>query len=106
MHVHTVHVVLHDPDTVDECASLMLSMRGRIDSMLSLQVVVNEHRGSYSADLSLTTVWPDLSAYHEYETHPEHLRVRTRVLELMKSATTLDYTVSSLPTVSDAGQAP
>lgn len=93
MHVHTVLVKLHDPDTLDRCREVMESMRGRIDSMLDLQVTVNELGGDYACDLALTTTWPDLAAYHEYESDPVHLEVRKMVLELMRDGATIDYTV-------------
>jgi len=94
MHIHTVLVKLHDPETLDLCRSLMESMRGRIDTMIDLDVRVNELVGNYSYDIALTTTWPDADAYHAYETHPTHLEVRSVVLELMADAATIDYTVA------------
>ena len=95
MHVHTVLVKLRDPATLDRCREAMESMRGRIDSMIELRVDVNELVGNYSCDLALTTIWPDVDAYHAYETDPVHLEVRAVVLDLMAEATTIDYTVAA-----------
>lgn len=94
MHVHTVLVKLRDPDHVELCRDLMESMRGRIDSMIDLRVDVNELPGSYACDLALTTTWPHVDAYHAYEGDPIHLEVRAQVIDLMESASTIDYTVA------------
>ena len=42
----------------------------------------------------LTTTWPDVAAYHAYETDPIHLEVRNQVIDLMETAATVDYTVA------------
>lgn len=92
-HVHTVHVTLRDPSTLDRCRRAMESMRGRIDGMFGLRVVPNELGGDHAAHLALTTVWRDVEAYRAYEHDPVHLEVRAVVLDLMESASTIDHTV-------------
>ncbi|MGI9646522.1 MAG: Dabb family protein [Ilumatobacteraceae bacterium] len=93
MHVHTVLVNLRDPATLDRCRTAMESMRGRIDGMVDLEVVVNELDDDRACDVALTTTWRDLGAYQRYRTDPVHLEVREVVLGLMESAVTLDHTV-------------
>ncbi|MGI9622540.1 MAG: Dabb family protein [Acidimicrobiales bacterium] len=95
MHIHTVLVKLRDPSQVGQCRELMESMRGRIDSMIELRVDINELPGTYACDLALTTSWPHVEAYHAYETDPIHLEVRAQVIDLMESASTIDYTVTN-----------
>lgn len=96
MHVHTVLVKLHDPATADECRELMESMRDRIASMIDLRVTTNELGGNYACDLSLTTTWPDVEAYHAYAVDPVHLEVQAAVLALMSDGATIDYTADTL----------
>ena len=93
MHVHTVLVTLRDPNDVERCIAKMRSMRGRIDGMLKLDARRNELPGARAADIALTTTWRDLAAYRAYERDPVHLEVRALVLELIASATTIDYTL-------------
>ena len=67
-------------------------MDGRIEGMVGFALHVDELGGTYAADIALTTQWVDLAAYRAYERHPLHLEVRAVVLELMESASTVDYT--------------
>jgi len=93
MHIHTVFVKLKDPATLAECRAAMESMRGRIDNLLGLEIQENNIEGNYSCDLSLTTHWADVAAYHAYETDPVHLEVRAVVTNLMSDAMTIDYSL-------------
>ena len=73
----------------------MESMRGRLDSLVQLDVHTNNLAGSYSCDIALTTVWPDVAAYRAYERDPVHLEVREVVLGLMADAMTIDYALEA-----------
>jgi hypothetical protein len=71
----------------DEFASL----RGRVPGLVALEVGVDESRVDYACEVVLIADFASRQALAEYATHPEHLRVRSRLGDLRSARHQVDY---------------
>ncbi len=58
---------------------LLESMRGKIPGMQALNVFINEDTSKDAADIIFITEFSSLQALEEYETHPEHEKIKPHV---------------------------
>ena len=67
------------------------SLRGRVPGLLALEVGVDDSRVDYACDVVLIADFASRQALADYATHPEHLRVRTRLGDLRSARHQVDY---------------
>lgn len=74
MFTHTVLFKLYDrsPEAVERAAGVLRGMRGRIPSLLELEVGVEPRGMGRAWDIALITRFADREGYEAYRTHPHH----------------------------------
>jgi heme-degrading monooxygenase HmoA len=98
------HVVMWNvrgatPDQRNEAIRLVKSgfegLIGRIPGLLHLEVGVDTSGVDYACDVVLYTVFASQQALDAYATHPEHLRVRTRLGDIRIARYQVDYSLDT-----------
>ena len=69
------------------------SLRGRVPGLLALEIGVDDSRVDYACDVVLIADFASCRALADYATHPEHLRVRTRLGDLRTARHQVDYEI-------------
>lgn len=75
MFTHAVAFKLQDPssESRERTAAILRSMQGRIPSLLSLELGLDELGSARAWDLLLITRFADRAGYEAYRDHPYHL---------------------------------
>jgi len=92
------HIVLFwlrekNSDTVRETVDKLLSMRGKIPGMLSLDAGADVVGSPRSCDICLCETFENLEALEAYRTHPVHLPVQAHMHAVMDHSASADYEV-------------
>ena len=73
--------------------SMLESLVGKIEQIVSLEVGVNICNSDMAYDLVLITEFEDEQKLKEYSNHPEHVKVSDFVTKVRVSRVVVDYTV-------------
>ena len=68
-------------------------MKGRIEGMVNLEAGADFLGSERSYDLALITEFTDRAAFDAYQTHPVHLPVKKRMLEVRLTSVACDYVI-------------
>lgn len=75
MLTHIVCFKFADPEHAKEALARLLSMRGKIPGLISLDAGLDITRSARSYELGLVTRHPDAAALADYQVHPVHVEV-------------------------------
>ncbi|SFJ52022.1 Dabb family protein [Bradyrhizobium sp. Gha] len=78
--------------------TLFEGLQGRIDGLPHIEVGVDVSDVDYACDVVLVSEFADSSALKAYAIHPEHLRVRERLVDLRIGRFQVDYPVKEAGT--------
>ena len=67
------------------------SMKGKIPTLTSIQIGINEKTSNDAYDICLISEHPDWEGLKAYQEHPVHLEVGAFVKEVSKTRTVVDY---------------
>ena len=95
MFIHLVFLKLHTTDDAIEAKRRLESMLGKVDSLRSVEVGINQIHSGRSWDMSLHTSFDDQSGYESYATDPYHLEMLKWLKEKVKQSATVDYMQTS-----------
>jgi Stress responsive A/B Barrel Domain len=84
MLTHVVFFKFPDLEVAREAQARLLSMQGRIPSLLSIEAGVDVTRSGRSYDLALITRHADVAGLDAYQVHPAH----EVVVQFVRSAST------------------
>ena len=92
------HIVLFwlkekDDATVKQTVDMLLSMRGKIPGMLSLDAGADMVGSPRSCDVCLCETFETREALETYRTHPVHLPVQAHMHAVMDHSASADYEV-------------
>ena len=82
-----------DEALVRETVDKLLSMRGKIPGMLSLDAGADIVRSPRSCDLCLCETFVSREALEAYRTHPVHLPVQAHMHAVMERSASADFEV-------------
>jgi hypothetical protein len=71
----------------------LMSLKGKVESLVSIEVGVNINNSDAAYDLALYTEFKDLKGLDEYQNHPEHLKVAGFIRKVVGSRVVADYEV-------------
>ena len=77
-------------DNMKKMKEMLESLPSKIGVIKSLQVGINENGGEY--DLILITEFESFEKLAEYDTHPEHQKVRAFIKGVVESRISVDFT--------------
>lgn len=92
------HIVLFwlkdpNPTLVQETVDILLSMKGKIPGMLTLDAGADFARSERSCDICLCETFETREALETYRTHPVHLPVQAHMHAVMARSQSADYEV-------------
>lgn len=82
-----------DKDKVKEAQAVLLSLKGKIDVLLDIQVEENIRPGQTTYDLLLITKYAPLEDLNTYLTHPAHLEVAKYIGGVLDTQASLCYEI-------------
>lgn len=91
MLTHIVLFTLKDPADAGRIAGVLRAMDGRVPSLKSIEVGVDEMPSPRSAHVSLITRFDDEDGFEAYRVHPVHQDVLAVMREAVQSAVKVDY---------------
>ena len=68
---------------VERLTQSFLSLRGRIPGLLHLEIGVDSSGVDYACDVVLYSEFESQSALDDYAIHPEHLRVKAEIGDML-----------------------
>ena len=92
MITHMVFWKLQEENRAENALRIKRSLEalvGVIPGLLEMRVGVNFNGGEY--DLALCSRFADMAALHGYEAHPEHLKVRAFVKQVVVGRAAVDF---------------
>ena len=91
MYTHIVLFNLKDPSGAEEAAERLRAMAGRIPSLKSIEVGVDDAPSPRSAHLSLITRFDSPAGLAEYAVHPVHVALLEWIKPRIERAIKVDY---------------
>ncbi|MDR1093175.1 MAG: Dabb family protein [Clostridiales bacterium] len=91
---HIVLFKLKDQKDRQTAVGALLSMKGRIEGLLDLEVGADFLGSGRSYDVALTTTHTDRAALDVYQAHPVHLPVKEIMRGIRENSVSLDYEVT------------
>lgn len=94
-HVFMCKLKTSGGDELNRATAAIRSLQGQIDSLVSLEVGVDEKRSPISYDVAAIAcfaTWDDLA---HYSAHPKHREVVSLLRELCSSFAVVDYEVQT-----------
>ena len=82
-----------DKNKVKEAQAVLLSMKGKIDVLLDIQVEENIRPGQPPYDLLLITKYASLEDLNAYLAHPAHLEVAQYIGGVLDTQASLCYEI-------------
>ena len=76
-------------ENIAKIKTMLERLVGIVPGLLSAQVGANVNGGEY--DACLVSEFESMEALHAYDSHPEHLKVRSFVKAVRISRTSVDY---------------
>ena len=93
MFVHTVFFKFKEDSATEEARRRLESMSGKVTSLKTIEVGVDELQTARSWDMVLITRFEDRSGYDAYAVDPIHLEVLTWLKRQVRESATVDYSV-------------
>lgn len=96
------HVVLfkfneeHKAENLQKARALLLDMLGKVETLRSIEVGLNELPSERAMDLCLTTRFDDWAGLHAYADHPVHVAVKAFLRTVMQASYVVDYDTAAL----------
>ena len=91
MFIHMVFFKFKDIQHGREAKKRLESMRGKVPSLRSIEVGLDQVRSSRSWDMVLDTRFDDRAGYDAYATDPTHLSVLVWLKTVIAESATVDY---------------
>lgn len=93
MVTHVVLFKLRDssPGMIQATAAVLMEMEGKIPTLKSIEVGVDEVRSERSHDISLITRFDDWEGLESYRVHPLHGRVIAHMQRVLETSRVVDY---------------
>ena len=88
---HVVTFRLLDEARVDETAALIEAMRGRVPSLRSLEVGVDQLGSLRAAHIALITRFDDRAGFEAYAIDPTHKVVLAHMATVVESVAVVDW---------------
>ncbi len=90
---HIVFINFNEPteQLLIETQQRLLSLQGKIEQLLSIEVGIDVLRSERSFDLALITVFDSLDAMKAYQVHPAHEEFLNYLAPIRKSSCCVDY---------------
>ena len=90
------HIVLfwlkeRDPALLNETVEKLVSMRGKIEGMTSLEAGADFAHTPRSCDICLCESFESREALEKYRTHPVHLPVQAHMHQVMERSQSADF---------------
>ena len=82
-----------DADNIRKTQEVLLSMKGKIDVLLDIQVEVNIRPGQSNYDIILITKFESLEDLDAYLSHPAHLEVAKFIGSVLDTQASVCYKV-------------
>ncbi|MEZ4316304.1 MAG: Dabb family protein [Myxococcota bacterium] len=89
---HVVFFRFPDLEVAREAAARLRSLEGRVPTLASIEVGVDELRTQRSWDVCLITRFADLAGMEAYQEHPAHLEVAAYIRAHAVGAAAVDWT--------------
>lgn len=80
-----------DKENIQKVKDALLSMKGKIDVLHSIQVEANIRQGAGSYDILLMTHFFSLEDMETYLIHPLHVEIAKYIVEVMDSSASVCY---------------
>lgn len=90
---HIVLFKIKDKKDIQKGVDALLSMKGKIEGLLSIEVGVDFLQSERSYDIALTTTHTDRAALDFYQAHPAHQPVKEIMKAIRESSVAADYEV-------------
>ncbi len=91
MLTHVVCFKFDATDIAEEAARRLLSMAGKVPSLLSIEAGVDVVRSARSYDVGLITKFDDLAGLEAYQVHPVHVEVANYIKTHSKGSVAVDF---------------
>ena len=88
---HIVLFKVKDKEDIQKGVDALMSMKGRIEGLLDIEVGVDFLGSERSYDIALTTTHPDREALDYYQAHPVHQPVKKIMHEIREASVACDY---------------
>ena len=90
------HIVMfwlkeRDPALLQETVDKLISMRGKIEGMVSLEAGADFAHSPRSCDICLCEAFETREALEKYRTHPVHLPVQAHMHRVMERSQSADF---------------
>ena len=80
-------------DEIPQLVENFYGMKGKIEGMVDLEAGADFLHSERSYDLALTTVFDSREAFEAYQTHPVHMPVKKRMLEVRSGSVACDFEI-------------
>lgn len=92
---HIVFFKLKDrsPENIEDTASVLRSMNGKIKELLSLEIGTDIIHSERSFDISLTALVETLEDLQSYQVHPVHQEIIRHINEVRETSVAVDYEI-------------
>lgn len=80
-----------DHESISKAKNVLLSLKGKIEVLLDLQVEVDIRRGESSYDILLITKFASMEDLDAYIVHPAHLEVAKYIGSVMDTQAVVCY---------------
>ncbi len=88
---HVVTFRLKDPSTVEATAARLRAMSGRVPSLRSIEVGVDQLRTPRAVHIALITRFDDEAGYRAYAVDPIHKEVLAHMGTVVETAAVVDW---------------
>jgi hypothetical protein len=78
-------------ENLQQAKEMLLALRQSVPGILEWEVGIVEGGGEQTADLALSSTFPDLAALRAYQAHPDHVAVVAFLREVQTGKTVADY---------------
>ena len=80
-----------DTDTIKKTQEVLLSLKGKIEVLLDIQVEINIRPGQSNYDIILITKFASLEDLDKYLVHPKHLEVAEFIGSVLDTQASVCY---------------
>ncbi len=90
---HIVMWTLHDENDALEVKHTLEALKGKVPSILDIEVGIDFSRSEASADVILYSTFADSAGLEAYQAHPDHLAVLPMMKRVTSSRKVVDYEI-------------
>ncbi len=88
---HVVMQKFNDKADAAEAAAMLRALVGKVPTLRSMEVGIDELEGERSFDLVLIATFDDMAGLHAYDTHEAHEAVRAFIKARRKQSAAVDF---------------